>query len=98
MATVKHMTVQAALQHVSENPVMHTDELTQVAVHELVCRALFEVANSPDAKVRGSMARANKARRLIFDRMVGKRKSGSHPATRTEMVIEFEDLTTGELP
>jgi len=94
---MKHLTVQQALQLVAENPELATDEITQVRVHELVCRSLFEIANKPDATVRGSLARANKARKMILDRLVGKRRAGSHPATRHEVPIEFVDLTTGEL-
>lgn len=94
---MKHLTVQQALQLVSENPDMSTDEVTQVPVHELVSRALFDIANQPDASVRGSLARANKARKMILDRLVGKRRSGSHPATRVETPIEFVDLTGGAI-
>jgi hypothetical protein len=60
-----------------------------------VCRNLFEIANRPDAGQRGSMSRANKARKMILDRLVGKRRAGSHPATRNEVPIEFVDLTGG---
>lgn len=94
---MKHVTVRQALKAVADHPVMMDDELIVKRSHELIVRALFEIANSPDASVRGSMARANKARKLILDRMVGKRKAGSHPATRTEAPIEFIDLTGGEL-
>lgn len=94
---MKHLTVQQALQLVADNPELQTDEITQVRVHELVCRSLFEIANKPDATVRGSLARANKARKMILDRLVGKRRAGSHPATRHEVPIEFVDLTTGAL-
>lgn len=95
----KQVTIRDALQRVADNPVMLTDELVQVPVHELVARTLFEISNLPDASVRGSMQRANKARKMILDRLVGKRRAGSHPATRTEVQIDFVDLTTGgELP
>lgn len=94
---MKSVTVRQAMQNVADYPELMTDELIQVPVHELICRALFDIANRPDASQRGSMARANKARKMILDRMVGKRRAGSHPATRTEMRIEFVDLTGGEL-
>lgn len=87
------VTVQQALQYVADNPVPMTDETIQIPVHELVARALFEISNHPDASVRGSMTRANKARRMIFDRLVGKRRTGSHPATRSKTTIKFVDLT-----
>ena len=87
------VTVREALQRVADNPVMLTDDLIQVPAYELVARALFEISNKPDAAVRGSMARANKARKLILERLVGKRRAGSHPATRNPVEIEMIDLT-----
>lgn len=94
----KQVTIRQALQNVADNPVLDTDEIINVHVHELVARALYEIANRPDAAVRGSMARANKARALILNRLVGKRRAGSHPATRNELPLEFEDLTAVPLP
>lgn len=91
----KQVSVREALQRVADNPVIHTDEIIQLPVHELVARALFEIANRPDASVRGSMSRANKARKMLLDRLVGKRRAGSHPATRTRVDLEFVDLTGG---
>lgn len=98
MGPVKTVTIQQALQQVANYPVMLTDELVQVPAHELVSRALFEISNNPDASVRGSYARANKARKMILDRLVGKRRAGTHPATRTEVHLEFRDLTAVALP
>lgn len=93
----KPTTIQQALQRVADNPEPDTDEMLQLPVHELVARTLFDIANKPDAKVRGSMARSNRARRMIMDRLVGRRRAGSHPATRNVEVLEFVDLTGGEL-
>lgn len=93
----KQVSIRDALQRVADNPELHTDEIIQLPVHELVCRNLFEIANRPDASTRGSLARANKARKMIFDRLVGKRRAGSHPATRVKVDLEFVDLTGGEL-
>lgn len=91
------VTVRAALQHVADHPVMDTDVMLDVRVHELVCRTLFEVANTPDGSVRGGLSRANKARRMLMDRLVGKRAPGTAPAARTDEEIEFVDLTQGAL-
>jgi hypothetical protein len=91
------MTVRQALQQVADYPQPLDDEVILTPAYELVARTLFDIANRPDATVRGSMSRANKARRMILDRMVGKRRAGSHPATRTEVDIEFVDMTGGEL-
>ena len=92
-----NVTIRQAQQQVADYPVMLDDDLIQRPAYELVARALFEIANSPDANQRGAMARANKARKMIFDRLVGKRRAGSHPATRGEVQIDFVDLTGGEL-
>lgn len=91
------VSIRDAMQYVADNPTIQTDELIQLPVHELVCRNLFEIANHPEATVRGSMARANRARKMILDRLVGRRRAGSHPATRTEVQLDFIDLTGGEL-
>lgn len=96
--TMKTVTVRQAMQYVADHPEMSDDEIIQHPVHELVCRTLFDIANKPDAGERGSLTRANKARKLILDRLVGKRRPGSHPATKVEVSIDFVDLTGGELP
>lgn len=95
---MKTVGIREALQRVADDPVMADDtEVIQLPAHELVCRNLFEIANQPDANQRGSLMRANKARKLIMDRLVGKRRAGSHPATKTKVEIDFIDLTGGEL-
>ncbi|GEP27956.1 hypothetical protein CLE01_25540 [Cryobacterium levicorallinum] len=63
-----------------------------------MCRKLFELANSPDKKVRGSMARATKAQKIILDRLVGRRRPGTHPAQVQVDAINFIDLTVGVIP
>ena len=82
--------IRQALQHAADNPSMDTDELVALPVSELVARTLFEIANEVSPKTK---ARANNARKLIFDRMVGRRKPGTHPARRNTVSIEFQDLT-----
>lgn len=91
------ITIRQALQRVADYPNPVDDEVIQMPVHELVARSLFDIANRPDANVRGSMARANKARKMILDRMAGKRRAGTSPATGAAIEVEFVDLTGGEL-
>ena len=94
---MKEVTIKDALQRVADHPIMPEDtDLTQVPVHELIARNLFEIANKGNVRERGSLTRANKARKMILDRLVGKRKPGSHPATRTPVEIDFVDLTGTE--
>jgi hypothetical protein len=93
---MKNVSIKQALQQVADYPQMVDDDLLGKPTYELVARSLFDIANRPDANVRGSMARANKARKLILDRMVGRRRPGSHPATREVQQLDFIDLTGGE--
>lgn len=92
---MKEVTIRQALQQVADYPQMVDDDLLQKPVYELVARSLYDIANRPDAAIRGSMGRANKARKLILDRLVGRRRPGSHPATRGAVAVDFIDLTGG---
>lgn len=94
---MKPVPIRAALQHVADNPQLATDELIQVPVWELIAHSLYDIANNPDEKVRGSFGRANKARQMILNRLVGRRKPGTHPAAQGTVEVEFVDLTGGEL-
>jgi len=94
---VKVVTIQQALQQVADHPHMDTDDLLNVKVHELVCRSLFELANKPDSNKRGSLTRANNARSMIFTRLVGRRRAGSHPATKQKVEVDFVNLTGKEV-
>ena len=94
---MKHTSVRAALQYVANYPQPVTDEHIQLPVHELICRSLFDLANNPDVKVRGSYAKANKARKMIMDRLDGKRRAGSHPARKQTNSVEFIDLTMHQI-
>lgn len=94
---MKIVTIRQALQHVVDNPEMKTDDLISLPVHELVCRSLFEIANSAQINQRGSMTRANVARGMIFNRLVGRRRAGSHPVTQNRVDLKFVDLIGGEI-
>jgi len=94
---MKIVTIRQALQHVADNPTLKTDELLDVKAHELVARTLYEIANGAQMSERGSLTRANIARNMIFNRLVGRRRTGSHPATGKVSEVEFADLTRGEI-
>lgn len=94
---MKQVTIRQAMQHVADNPEMRTDDLISLPAHELVIRTLFEIANSAEVKKRGSLSKANTARTMIFNRMVGRRRAGSHPATHVKVELEFQDLTGGSI-
>lgn len=94
---MKIVTIKQALQHVANNPEMKSDDMLGAPVHELVSRTLFEIANGVQFHQRGTLTKATQARSMIFDRMVGRRKPGSHPARRQTQKLDFVDLTGGEL-
>ena len=91
------VSIQQALQFVADHPEPDTDVVVDQPVHELVARALYRIANSPDARQRGSMARATRAMKLITNRLTGTRRPGTHPVARKSGGIEFHDLTAGAL-
>jgi len=93
---MKIVSIRQAIQHVVDRPEMKTDRLLDVPVHELVARSLFEIANGVKVDNRNSMNQANIARNMIFTRLVGRRRAGSHPATEQKVELKFVDLA-GEL-
>ena len=94
---MKPVTIRQALQYVADYPEPLTDEVVNMPVYELIARNLFDIANRPDSSVRGSHTRANKARKMILDRMAGKRRSGTKPVVKKDTDLEMLDLTGGEL-
>lgn len=88
----RQVTIRQALQRVVDNPEIKTTMLLDLPVHELVSRTLFEIANSADINQRGSLTRSHKARDMIFNRLVGKRRAGSHPSQRKDMQVTFITL------
>lgn len=88
-------TVREALQHVADYPEPVTDDLLVMHTGELVARTLFDIANKPDVNVRGSMTKANRARRIIMERLDGRRKKGTKPHTPSKSRLIMRDLTGG---
>ena len=89
---MKIVTIQQALRHVSLNPELDTNNLLEVPTHELISRTLFEIANGAQLGNTRAMSRANAARAMILNRLVGKRHTGSHPATEKRVQLKFIDL------
>lgn len=89
------VSVAEALKRASANDRRSKDPVEEYT-YLLIADTLFSMANKPDPKVRGSIRRAVRAQKIILQRMVGKRVSGSHPATRAtgDAPIEFVDLTS----
>mgnify|MGYP001173712418 FL=1 len=90
-------TVREALQHVADYPRPVSDDMTTMHTGELIARTLYDIANKPDANVRGSMARANKARRLIMNYLAGRRRVGTKPHQKQVVILKMNDLTGGEI-
>ena len=90
-------TIREALQHVADYPVPLSDDVVTMHTGELIARTLFDIANKPDANVRGSLARANKARRLIMNYLAGRRRVGTEPHTKQNDSLTMNDLTGGAI-
>lgn len=90
-------TVREALQHVADYPVPVDDEVVVMHTGELIARTLFDIANKPDASERGSLTRANRARKIIMDRLGGRRKRGTPPPRPVNSRLLLHDLIGGEL-
>lgn len=88
-------TVREALQYVADYPEPVSDDLLVMHTGELVARTLFDIANKPDANVRGSMSKANRARKIIMDRLDGRRKKGTTPHVPVVTRLTMRDLTGG---
>lgn len=89
-------TIREALQYVARHPEPEVAPV-DMPVWEHVARALYEIANNPNPKQRGAMARATRAQSIILDRTVGKRRAGTSPARRADTRITFLDLTAGAI-
>ena len=90
------VTIQQALTRVSEKWEAARDmDMIGTPVYELIGFTLFDIANSGDVRVRGSIRRSTRAQKIIMNRMVGLRRPGSRPITRENDGLEFVDLTMG---
>ncbi len=88
---VRHKTVKGALEWVAKHP-MPPPAPIEAPIWELVARQLFQSANQVGG-TRQEMKATNAASKIIFDRMVGKRKAGTHPAMVTKQKIDIVDFT-----
>lgn len=90
-------TVQEALQYVADYPRPVDDEVITMHTGELIARTLFDIANQPDANERGSLARATRARKIIFDRLAGRRRAGTAPHVKKVESLKMRNLTGEEI-
>ena len=92
---MKVKSVAEALEYVAANP--HEEVNIDTPAWYAVGSALLTIANNPDPRVRGSLQRSSKAQKIFFDRLVGRRRPGTHPAQVSGEKLEFTDLTVGVL-
>lgn len=88
---VKSKTVQEALQFASRHPQPTTAPI-DMPVWELVARQLFDKAYAVGG-TKQVQKEANQAQKMIFDRLVGKRRTGTHPAAPSTDSVEIADWT-----
>jgi hypothetical protein len=91
-------TVREALQHVADYPQPVDDETITMHTGELIARTLYDIANTPNVQERGSLTRANRARKMIMDRLGGKRRPGTKPVRPSGEQLLVKNLTGKELP
>ena len=95
---MKHTTISAALKAVADaEPVGPETDFLHLPVHFLVCSRLMHIAQHPQMGNKTSQAAAVRAQKLILDRMVGKRRAGTHPAQGQKTMLKFKDLTQGAI-
>ena len=97
MALVKHKSVRNALLYVAAHPDWSGGRPVDSPIWEHVARALFDLANNPDTRVVGSVAKSVKAQKIILDRTTGTRRAGTHPAQRSKVQVQYKDLTGGAI-
>ncbi|QDF17003.1 hypothetical protein SEA_YELLOWPANDA_53 [Microbacterium phage YellowPanda] len=89
----RHKTIRQALSYVDRNPDWPEIQRLDMPIWELISRNLFDIANHPNTKVRGSLARATRAQRILLDRLTGTRRQGTNPAVRNSKSLQLLDLT-----
>lgn len=94
---MKSKSVQESLEYVAQHPPASFEPTVDMPVWEVLGQLLYLIANSGNPRNKGSVARATRAQKMIWDRKVGRRRPGTHPATVSDEAIEFEDLTMGAL-
>ena len=75
---MKQIGIQEALQHVADHPEDVIDSPIDAPIWKLVGQTLFVIANTGSSKRRGSLQRATRAQKFIFNRLVGTRRPGSN--------------------
>lgn len=89
---IKHRTVKEALEFVSKHPEPSRVPI-EMPVWELISRQLFEASHAVGGSA-AAMKRTTTAQKIIFDRLAGKRKPGTHPAAaKGKRQLQMRDLT-----
>lgn len=89
---IKHKTVKEALEFVARHP-EPTGMPIEMPIWELVCRQVFQAATVVGGNG-VTMKRSVAAQKIVFDRLAGKRKAGTHPAVaKGKRELKVLDLT-----
>ena len=88
---VKHKSVKEALDYVARHPVP-AEQPIQMPVWELVARQLFDAAHIVGGTPK-QLKRTSQAQKILLDRMVGRRRPGTHPAQVKADVLKVADFT-----
>lgn len=89
---IKHRNVKEALEFVAKHPTPSRSPI-EMPIWELVCRQLFEAAHGVGG-TNTALKRSTTAQKIIFDRLAGKRKPGTHPAqSKAKRELKVLDLT-----
>ena len=89
---MKHKSVKEALEYVARHPTPPAIPPLAMPIWELVARQLFEAAGHIGGN-KNQMKVTNAASKIILDRVVGRRKTGTHPAVAQKQQVTIADFT-----
>ena len=92
---MKSKSVADSLEYVAAHPPQSFEPTVEMPTWEVIGQLLYLIAKSGNARERGSVDRATRAQKMIWDRKVGRRAPGTHPATIKAEEVNFKDLTLG---
>lgn len=92
---VRHKTVREAFNYVSKNPAPARPPI-EMPIWELVARHVFDTAYALGGN-RSEQKATVTAQKILLDRLVGKRRTGTHPAVAQERKVTLMDFTKREV-
>ena len=74
---MKSKSVPEALEYVAQHPPQSFEPTVDMPTWEIIGQLLYLIANSGNPRHRGSVNRATRAQKMIWDRKVGRRRAGT---------------------